>query len=79
MVGLRKSQLLSEARLRRKIRRTDQSSAINELQVKDYGLIEFITNRPMDRQAELIKFVYTLDSQGQKPTPEILAGFYQAF
>ena len=30
------------------------------------------------KQAKLIKFVYTLDSQGQKPTPEILAGFYQA-
>jgi len=30
------------------------------------------------KQAKLIKFVYTLDSQGQEPTPEILAGFYQA-
>ena len=30
------------------------------------------------KQAKLIKFVYTLDSQGQKATPEILAGFYQA-
>jgi len=30
------------------------------------------------KQAKLIKFVYTLDSQGQEPTPEILAGFYHA-
>ena len=30
------------------------------------------------RQANLIKSVYTLDSQGQESTPEMLAGFYQS-
>jgi transcriptional regulator with XRE-family HTH domain len=31
-----------------------------------------------EKQAKLIKFIYTLHKQGQAPTPEILAGFYQA-
>jgi transcriptional regulator with XRE-family HTH domain len=39
---------------------------------------ELLPSADSIKQAKLIKFVYTLDSQGQEPTPEILAGFYQA-
>jgi len=39
---------------------------------------ELMPRDPADKQAKLIKFIYTLHKQGQTPTNEVLAGFYQS-
>ncbi len=39
---------------------------------------EIMPHSAAEKQAMLIKFIYTLHKQGQTPTPEVLAGFYQA-